>query len=176
METTEKIVEAYCRYFKGLFTIPNIKCEQQYEIDLLAVGLGNNEISKYHIETSVSISGNFSRLTNREFDLNLFNNRVNRPAQRRTIGFFIQRKFSPNAVLEKLRSYGFDNDYKKIIVTWGWEEGVLQVANENNIELWDFRNIIRELADSIRQNRKYFSDDTLRTLQLYVKAINILNN
>jgi hypothetical protein len=36
METTEKIVESYCRYVKQLFTIPNIKCEGQYEIDLLA--------------------------------------------------------------------------------------------------------------------------------------------
>ena len=25
METTEKIVESYCRYVKGWFTLPNIK-------------------------------------------------------------------------------------------------------------------------------------------------------
>ena len=37
METTEKIVESYCRYVKQWFTIPNIKCEGQYEVDLLAV-------------------------------------------------------------------------------------------------------------------------------------------
>ncbi|MFP5260339.1 MAG: hypothetical protein ACLGJB_00355 [Blastocatellia bacterium] len=36
METTEKIVESYCRYVKQWFTIPNIKCKGQYEIDLLA--------------------------------------------------------------------------------------------------------------------------------------------
>jgi len=37
METTEKIVESYCRYVKGWFTIPNIKCAGHYEIDLLAI-------------------------------------------------------------------------------------------------------------------------------------------
>ena len=37
METTEKIVESYCRYVKGWFTLPNIKCAGQYEVDLLAV-------------------------------------------------------------------------------------------------------------------------------------------
>jgi hypothetical protein len=37
METTEKIVEAYAHYIKGWFTIPNIKCRGQFEIDLLAV-------------------------------------------------------------------------------------------------------------------------------------------
>jgi len=37
METTEKIVESYCRYVKRWFTISNIKCQGQYEIDLLAI-------------------------------------------------------------------------------------------------------------------------------------------
>ena len=36
METTEKIVEAYVRYVKRWATIPNIRCDGQYEIDLLA--------------------------------------------------------------------------------------------------------------------------------------------
>jgi hypothetical protein len=34
METTEKIVEAYVRYVKRWATIPNIKCDGQFEIDL----------------------------------------------------------------------------------------------------------------------------------------------
>jgi hypothetical protein len=29
METTEKIVESYCRYVRQWFTIPNIRCEGQ---------------------------------------------------------------------------------------------------------------------------------------------------
>ena len=41
METTERIVEAYVRYVKGWATIPNIKCERNREIDLLAIDLGD---------------------------------------------------------------------------------------------------------------------------------------
>ena len=68
METTEKIVEAYVRYIKGWFTIPNIKCKGQFEIDLLAVDPSNGEgIHRYHVESGVSISGTFSHLTNKPF-------------------------------------------------------------------------------------------------------------
>ena len=60
METTEKIVEFYCRYAKGWFIIPNIKCDGQYEIDLLAVKpLPDGAIARYHIEAGVSISGGY---------------------------------------------------------------------------------------------------------------------
>lgn len=62
METTEKIVEAYVRYVKGWFTIPNIKCDGQMEIDLLAVDASSPKgIKRYHIESGVSISGSYSR-------------------------------------------------------------------------------------------------------------------
>jgi hypothetical protein len=33
MESTEKIVEAYVRYVKNWFTIPNIKCKEQLEME-----------------------------------------------------------------------------------------------------------------------------------------------
>jgi hypothetical protein len=37
METTEKIIESYVRYVRRWATIPNVKCDGQYEIDLLAI-------------------------------------------------------------------------------------------------------------------------------------------
>ncbi|MCK4736772.1 MAG: hypothetical protein KAT65_30230, partial [Methanophagales archaeon] len=68
METTEKIVESYCRYVKGWFTVPNIKCSGQYEIDLLAVDPSSNtDVKRYHVECGVSISGAYSKLTGKEF-------------------------------------------------------------------------------------------------------------
>ena len=60
METTERIVEAYVRYIKHWATIPNIKCKGQREIDLFAIDPITNR--RYHIETSVSISGGISPL------------------------------------------------------------------------------------------------------------------
>ena len=61
METTERVVESYVRYVKGWATIPNIRCPRQLEIDLLAIDPVNGQ--RYHIETSVSISSGFSKLT-----------------------------------------------------------------------------------------------------------------
>ena len=96
METTEKIVEAYVRYVKGWATIPNVRCDGQHEIDLIAIDpLG---LERYHIETSVSVSQSFSRLTTRAFDPELVKQRVSMAGQRRTLGFFIERKFEVAAV------------------------------------------------------------------------------
>lgn len=64
METTEKIVEAYVRYVKGWATIPNIRCDGGFEIDLLAIDPRTGD--RYHIETSISVSPVFSRLTTRQ--------------------------------------------------------------------------------------------------------------
>jgi hypothetical protein len=68
METTEKIVEAYVRYIKKWFTIPNIKCDGQMEIDLLAIDTSSpSRIQRYHIESGISISGSYSKLTCKPF-------------------------------------------------------------------------------------------------------------
>ena len=68
METTEKIVETYCRHIKRWFTISNIKCGGQYEIDFLAVEFPKSgQPIIYHIESGVSISGGFSKLTAKPF-------------------------------------------------------------------------------------------------------------
>src|SRR5262245_40021312 len=78
METTEKIIECYVRYVLRWATIPNIKCDGQYEIDLIAIDPVNLE--RYHIESSVSASKGFSRLTAKIFDPNDLKVRVKIPA------------------------------------------------------------------------------------------------
>jgi hypothetical protein len=40
------------------------------------------------------------------------------------------------------------------------------------VELWDFRQIMREIDVSIRGKRSYFTDDTLRTISLFARATN----
>ena len=183
METTEKIVESYCRYVKGWFTIPNIKCKGQYEIDLLAVDIADPEgIKRYHIECGVSTSGPFSKLTDKQFSAVELKKRVSMPGQRRTIGYFSDRKFGQEEVLDKLSEYGFEfhrdsdgkvhaDNYHKIIVTWGWTEKAKQLADEKGIVLWDFRTILREIAGAFRSKKTYFTDDTLRTIQLFAKSV-----
>ncbi len=174
METTEKIVEAYVRYIKGWFTIPNIKCKGQMEIDLLAIDASRpGMIERYHIESGVSIAGGFSKLNNEPYSDAKLKSRVNQSKQRRTLGYFAKRKFGDRGVKEKLKSIGFlPGKYKKVIVSWGWEDNVPVAAKKAGIELWDFKdNILNEIAYHTRKNSTYFTDDTMRTLQLMTKAI-----
>ena len=172
METTERIVESYCRYVKGWFTISNIKCSGQYEIDLLAIESSSEEGLKcYHIESGVSISVAYSKLTAKPFSEEVLKQRTKQAGQRRTLGYFRDRKFNSPEILSELQKFGFkEGNYSKIIVTWGWEEEAKRQADHTGIILWDFREIMREIADTLREKRTYFTDDTLRTIQLFVKA------
>ncbi len=43
-------------------------------------------------------------------------------------------------------------------------------ADEANIILWDFREIMLEIVQNA-SGREYFVDDTLRTLQLLIKSL-----
>lgn len=173
METTEKIVEAYVRYVKGWFTIPNIKCDGQMEIDLLAIDASSQRgVKRYHIESGVSISGAYSRLTCKPFSPEDLKVRVKQAGQRRTLGYFAERKFKAPGVIGTLKSFGFaPGNYTKVIVSWGWDDDVPDVAKRAEIELWDFKEILIEIAHYARSNRTYFTDDTMRTLQLMAKAI-----
>jgi hypothetical protein len=163
-------VEAYVRYVLGWATIPNIRCKGQLEIDLLAID--PVKLDRYHIETSVSSSSAFSRLTAVVFDPQLLKERTQKPIMRRTLGYFIQNKFGPDAVIERLRDFGFSPDnHVRVVVTWGWTPEAKREADKANIKLWDFRKIMQKIADHIRDKRSYFTDDTLRTIHLFVHAL-----
>jgi hypothetical protein len=163
-------VEAYVRYVKRWATIPNIRCEGQFEIDLLAIDPVTD--IRYHIETSVSGSLVYSKLTSKVFDPALLKVRVQKPKMRRTLGYFIAQKFGTPAIVQKLAEYGFkEGSYKKVVVTWDWTPDAKAAADTEGIELWDFRKLMRDIAESIRDTRSYFTDDTLRTISLFARAL-----
>ena len=169
METTEKIVEAYVRYVKGWATIPNIRCPGQYEIDLLAID--PLTLRRYHIETGVSISGGYSKLTDKLFTPDRLKQRVQQAGQRRTLGYFRDRKFAAPGVVKTLERYGFKpGGYDKVVVSWGWTATAAAEATRCGIVLWDFRELLRETATAFTARRSYFTDDTLRTLHLFAKV------
>jgi len=171
METTERIVESYCRYIKGWFTISNIRCSGQYEIDLLAVDASSDAgVKRYHIESGVSISGAYSKLTANEFSLEMLRDRDKQAKQRRTIGYF-ERKFNSKGVISELEKYGFkEGNYKKVIVTWGWTTEAEEAATNKGIILWDFRDILKKIAETCSGRKTYFANDTLRTIQLFLRS------
>jgi hypothetical protein len=172
METTEKIVEAYCRYVRGWLTTPNVRCAGQYEVDLLAVdATSDRHIKRYHIECGVSISRSYSKLTAEEFSLVKLKERISKAGQRRTIGYFIEHKFKPAEGTDELTRYGFKKgNYTKVIVTWDWTDEAAKKAEHEHIELWDFRKILSDIANACQGSRSYFADDTLRTVQLLQRS------
>lgn len=172
METTEKIVESYCRYVKQWFTIPNIKCEGQFEVDLLAVDTTSpKRLRRFHIECGVSISGSYSKLTNKPFSKERLKIRVQQPGQRRTLGYFLERKFQLPEVIAELRKYGFvPGNYECIIVTWGATPEAQALAARSKVQLWDFRDLLLEIAEAHLDRKTYFTDDTARTIQLFAMA------
>ena len=154
METSEKIVEAYLRYIKGYATIPNIRCKGGFEIDLLAVHPKTKK--KLHIEISVSVSASFHRL---KWDSESYIG---------TLKNYLKKKFNNPNVLAVLEEYGFEKA-QKVVVTRGWYEDTEKKAEKHNIKLWRFYDIINELAIEFEKEKKYFTDDTLRTLQLFTQ-------
>lgn len=164
METTEKIVEAYVRYVLGCATIPNIRCKGGLEIDLLAINPSEPN-DRYHIETSVSVSRAFSKLTAGRLDAGL-----SKAQERRTVEYFDKRKFKP--VIDQLRKYGFEQgNYRKVVVSSGWTDEAADEARKADIELWDFRkDVMQEIERVVKHEHSYFTDDTLRTIHLYVLA------
>lgn len=170
METTERIVEAYVRYVKRWATIPNIKCDGQFEIDLLAID--PLSLERYHIESGVSVSSSFRALTAKPYHPDDLKVRVKVASTRRTLGYFIERKFGSPRIIAKLAEYGFHPaNYSKVIVTWGWTDEAAEKAKAESVILWDFRDLIAAIAQEFKSQRSYFTDDTLRTLHLYTHAM-----
>lgn len=88
-----------------------------------------------------------------------------------TIGFFKERKFEVPEVLDKLGQYGFKpGNYQKVIVADGWTYDAEVLARKNGILPWDFNQIMAELAKLCETQTKYYDDDTLRTIQLLLRA------
>ena len=170
METTERIVEAYVRYVKGWATIPNLQCDAQKEIDLFAIDPVTDE--RWHIETSVSISSGFSALTNGPFIEGEHKERLKAASARRKLGFFIAEKFGPKAVEERLACFGCTpGKLRRAIVTWEWKEGVPEAASAAGIEVWALPDMMEQIAEKSRQGRSYLSDDILRTIDLFGRAM-----
>jgi hypothetical protein len=169
METTEKIVEAYVRYVKGWATIPNLRCAAQKEIDLFAIDPVTDE--RWHIETSVSISSGFSKLSNDLYEPGEHKHRVKAAGARRKLGFFMAEKFLPEAVNAKLALYGCkEGGIRRAIVTWDCKDGVIEAAKELGIEVWLLPTLMGVIAELAKAGKEYFSDDTLRTITLFAKG------
>lgn len=170
METTERIVESYVRYIKGWATIPNIRCDGQQEIDILAIDPVSGR--RHHIEVSVSISSGFSKITGKPYSAELEKVRVQKPTQRTTLGFFVEKKFNSPCVVARLQDFGFlPGQYERIVVAWDWTDDAAAQAEQAGITMWRIADLMHEISERVRAGRTYFTDDILRTLHLYSMSL-----
>jgi len=168
VETTEKIVEAYCRYIKHWFTIPDVRVKNN-EIDLIAVDRDGN---KAHIEMGFYISGGLSRLKKSEGETGEDSSPSRQTATRTSLSYLQKKKFNAPEIINELNeSYGFDKEqYKKIIVTWNAEEETIKAAEEDGIEIWLLPKLIEEIQSQPGKEIWYYLDETMRMLQLAAKT------
>lgn len=168
METAEKIAEAYCRYIKHWFTIPDIRVKNN-EIDLIAVDSQGN---RAHIEMGFSVAGGFAKLKSTGYGSSETESRTRQAADRSNLDYLEEKKFNAPEVIRELKErYGFEpSSYKKIVVAWSAEENALKAAEENGIEVWLLPQLIEEIKSLSGRESGYYYDDTIRTLQLAGKS------
>jgi len=171
MEPSEKVVESYFRFVKGYFTIPNIRCKGQKEIDLIGMKANNGPPERIHVEVSVQTSGEFQKINAKDYSREQKNTRSGSASERVKIGYFIKEKFNNEDVMARLKEYGFEGDnYNKIVVAWGWEKDAELIAKKNGIcPIW-FADILHEMQDKFGKETGYYLDDTIRLLQLLKKS------
>lgn len=63
----------------------------------------------------------------------------------------------------------FPLSLRRAIVTRRWTNEAAIAAKEVGVELWDFRDILRKIADECSDPTCFF-DDTLRTVLLFQRA------
>ena len=93
-------------------------------------------------------------------------------SERVKIGYFSEEKFRHSDVISTLKEYGFEEgNYQKILLVWDWGEGVdITAKHEYHICLLKFSQIINKIQERFGNDTSYYSDDTVRLLQLLKKS------
>ncbi len=171
MEASEKVVESYFRYVEKYFTIPNLRCRGQKEIDLIGMRESDGQVHRVHVEVSVTTSGAFKKINSQPYSETNKKTRSGSASEWVKIGYFVESKFNDTNVISILKDYGFSgNNYEKIIVAWDWDPTVEPIATENGIKPIRFKEILKEMMDVFGKSESYFSDGTVRLLQLLKKS------
>lgn len=171
MNAAERIVESYFRYVRGIFTKANVKGAGQVELDIVGVDSRKSPPTFFHVESSVSISSGYSKITNKEFIPSEAKLRQKAAGQRTTAGFFIEKKFFAQDTIETLKQVGCNTqNLKRILVAWEFDDEAREVLEGKGIECLTMGKLLQELADCLAQETRDIDSDILRTLQLFVRS------
>lgn len=170
MKATEQIVRSYYEHIHGLYTRPNIKGCGQCELDLIAVKTAP-VVEYWHVETTVSIADGFSRISNDKYDPEKEKERVQSAAQKKTAGYFIEKKFYAQQVMDTYQILGMENEkVKRVVVAWDFEDSAATALRDRGIEPKSIKTIFQELANHLSLETSDLDNDILKTLQLLVRA------
>lgn len=172
MNAAERIAEVYFRYVRGIFTRTGVKGIGQVELDMVGVDPRSKSTPAFfHIESSVSISSAYSKITNKTFSPSEAKQRQKMAGQRRTAGFFIKKKFFSPEVLATLKQIGCKTqNLKRILVSWEFDNDARRILEDKGIECLTMKKIFQELADYLAQETCDIDSEILRTLQLFVRS------
>jgi hypothetical protein len=64
----------------------------------------------------------------------------------------------PPQLATESRTLDLNWGYRNAVASWGWTDEAKAAADAEHVELWDFRELVRQIADSIRDRRSYFTE------------------
>ena len=171
MNASESIVQSYFQYVESIYTRANVRGVGQAELDLVGVRISNQTPTYYHVESTVSISAAFSKITDDKYDPEHAKQRGKQAKQRRTVGFILAKKFNSKEVIATYQQLGIDpNNLKRVLVSWDFQEQARQELESKGVTCLSMQTILQKLADLLAKETSDLDSDILRTLQLFVRA------
>ena len=157
MEPEVHIIEKYFQEFCKCFTMTNIKCEGNKEIDLLAINPITME--RYHIESRISTT----------FKLRLEATYTkNGRCHKNGLDYFHKEKFEHPAVKKKIRELFGNEKYTKVLFIWDAQDKFAdtpRIAKEKYcIEIMGLRAVIGVFKELKLPSGS--RDDVLRIMEL----------
>jgi len=168
MEPEVQIVEKYFQLIRHCFTMTNIRCKGNKEIDLLAVNPIKPEY--YHVESRVSTTFKLGENATYTKD-----GRCHRDG----LDYFSKEKFEHPLVKEKIRELFGASKYRKWLVVWQVrnENLVMKALHEYDIEIYWIHELIANLRqqkltsgsrDVVMRMIEFFGKKELMTLNLRI--------
>lgn len=156
MHPNEHLVEQYVRIVKKWFTVSNITFGNNREIDILAVDASGKA---YQIEVDIHKGGlQWGPCGNDGYSVKEYK----------------QKKFDKQTKDFIRQEFGIKKS-KDIWVCWGIhpnvKERALREARKANVEIWEFKDKIKELFEVIGTG--HYGDDIIQSFSLLKKALGI---
>ena len=156
--SAEKEIVNYWYNKKGLFTINNIKTNNNRDCGILALKFDNDKVNEVsHIEVSCSITNNISDTTNLD----------------KSISKIVDEKFQDKEIEETvsshIRQFSIPRQkIKKIIILGAVPKSrkseIIREFSEKDVEVIEFENILHDVLEQL--DTQYYRNDIIRTLQL----------